>query len=481
MAKELVRVAALADSVVDDIETRYEFIEELGSGATSAVYLATRADIPGGVEVALKAFDRARLEEDDVFSVVESEVHALRTLQPHPNIITLVEVSCDEQSLCVVQEALRGGELFELLQSEGALSEEAARPLFAQVVLAVQHMHNHGICHRDLKAENVVLDAAQTTAKVIDFGSSSLFDDGLRGLVATAHYVAPEVVHSVGYDDVAGTDVPYTEGCDLWSLGCLLYVMLSRRLPFASEPSVDDNGNAEAAVLRRVASGKPVSFEPEATWSTVSPAAKDVIRELLTPDPTRRMSLQELKSHEWCADAVRDCESRLPRHLADAQNAVTTSTTVTQSGAGPLAPEPLVEPWRAYLRSHLTRLEAVLSDAATAALIARPLDPLAGLASELAVRAAERDAHTAGGRVSNVGKGVATHSEAAQLALLESVLTEALEAALDVLPTDPLGWIAARVQQMVAQVPGTTTTLMPGAQWNGTLPLASRVDCMVDC
>ena len=115
----------------------------------------------------------------------------------------------DKSSLCIVLERLEGGELFELLASEGALSEGAAQIFFAQVVLAVEHMHSNGFCHRDLKAENICLAAAAASddeeddeedelqrCALIDFGSSARLDAPITGLFATAHYVAPEVLIS---------------------------------------------------------------------------------------------------------------------------------------------------------------------------------------------------------------------------------------------------------------------------------------------
>ena len=148
-----------------------------------------------------------------------------------------------------------------------------------QCALALEHIHALGYAHRDLKAENVVFaDETMEHVKLLDFGSSAaITPDGLRGLVATAHYCAPEVARAAGYAVAADAcdDAPYTQACDLWSLGCLLYLMLSRRLPFAATKDAGDDDDDDEAVLRRVAAAH-FEFRPAAAWRTVSSEAHDL-------------------------------------------------------------------------------------------------------------------------------------------------------------------------------------------------------------
>ena len=104
-----------------------------------------------------------------------------------------------------------------------------------QVALAVDHLHSQNIAHRDLKAENLVFSGkGSPILKLIDFGGASTTSEGgLTGLVGTPQYVAPEVV--TGFGDDHHTEKPYGKGCDIWSMGVLLYVMLSKTMPFRAK------------------------------------------------------------------------------------------------------------------------------------------------------------------------------------------------------------------------------------------------------
>jgi len=326
------RCGELIDATVDDLESKYEFLDDLGAGATAAVYLAQNRAT--GEEVAIKVMDVAALADDSVFASVHAEVSCLRAVRAHPLVVHLVEVVRDASSLAIVLEALTGGDLHGEL-SGGALTEDAARKGFAQVVLAVEWLHSHGFSHRDIKAENVVA-AADGNFKLVDFGSSAKTaagGGGLTGLVATAGYCAPEVVASAGYGDVPGTGEPYGLTNDLWSLGILLYLMLSRAMPFGLHAVRD-----EREALRRIAEGEQtLAFEPARAWERVSDEAKDLVRQLLTRDPSRRASWAALHAHPWMATTlveaaeVAGCER--PEACADAslaQSAMSLETTQRQ-------------------------------------------------------------------------------------------------------------------------------------------------------
>jgi len=291
-------VDALLDETLDDLEGRYEFIDELGKGASSAVYLAR--DRMTDIEVAIKVIDLQMLEEDAVLTAVRAEVDLLRHVE-HPCIVGLVEVVRDASSLAVVTNALTGGDLFSQVD-DGAMTEAAAQDVFAQVALALEHLHAAGYAHRDVKAENICSVAEEAEAiKLIDFGSAAKGAQ-MTGLVATAAYCAPEVLTSVGFGDVAGNGAPYGPACDLWSLGVLLYFLLSRRLPFA--------GADEAALLAQVAVGH-YEFAPAPAWRGISDSAKSLISRLMTVDPKLRADWAEVRAHSWCCRAIREWERAL--------------------------------------------------------------------------------------------------------------------------------------------------------------------------
>ena len=168
------------------------------------------------------------------------------------------------------------------------------------------------------------------------------------GLAATAAYCAPEVAASAGYGNVEGTGAPYGPACDLWSLGVLLYVMLSKRLPFAApaaaagsgSDSEGDEGDADAAILARVLEGS-VAFAPASAWRGVSDHARDLIQRLLLVDPSERAGWAEVRRHPWCARAIAEREAG----LAALERALLPAAEPTAASASaPVAAAPAEEP-----------------------------------------------------------------------------------------------------------------------------------------
>nr|XP_044624077.1 MAP/microtubule affinity-regulating kinase 3-like [Equus asinus] len=144
----------------------------------------------------------------------------------HPHILRLVEVIESEETLFIISEYVRGGNLLDHLMKHGPLTEEEARGWFRQLVSALQYCHRRGVIHRDLKPENVLLDPAGS-AKLADFGFCSLDPGGpLSTFCGTPGYMAPEVMRLQPY---AGPPA------DVWSLGVLLHAMLAGSLPFWGE------------------------------------------------------------------------------------------------------------------------------------------------------------------------------------------------------------------------------------------------------
>ena len=135
----------------------------------------------------------------------------------------------------IVMELLSGGELFNRIVEQGRFTEEAAANLFAQILLSMEYLHSLDIVHRDVKPENILyVSEGAAQIKLIDFGYAGVWapDKQLTGLCGTPDYVAPEVLTWYD-DDESGT--PYGKGSDLWSLGVLLYVILSGCSPFSAD------------------------------------------------------------------------------------------------------------------------------------------------------------------------------------------------------------------------------------------------------
>lgn len=151
-----------------------------------------------------------------------------------------------------------------------------------QVLSGINYCHQKNIVHRDLKPENLLLDKDENNPKIkiIDFGTSQYFDPEtqMSQKFGTPYYIAPEVLKK-----------KYTEKCDVWSLGVILYILLCGYPPF--------NGANDKQIIESVLKGKYQVDEPE--WDDISSDAKDLVRKMLEYDPLRRISAAEALQHRW--------------------------------------------------------------------------------------------------------------------------------------------------------------------------------------
>ncbi|CAL7938824.1 unnamed protein product [Xylocopa violacea] len=211
------------------------------------------------------------------------EANLLRTCQGHPNIVKLIEVHQDRAHTYLVMELLSGGEL---LRRPRPFSEQQASRIMRQLASAVRFMHSRGVVHRDLKPENIVFahEGEDSPVNIVDFGFARIKRgcEPLHTPCFTLPYAAPEVVARQGYD----------QSCDLWSLGAILYSMLSGKPPFRT-------GSPDLAT--RIRAGE-IDFDSE-SWSHVSNFAKQVAKGLLTVDPSKRLTASGLVNHPWLSES----------------------------------------------------------------------------------------------------------------------------------------------------------------------------------
>uniref|UniRef100_A0AAY5F1X0 Ribosomal protein S6 kinase n=1 Tax=Electrophorus electricus TaxID=8005 RepID=A0AAY5F1X0_ELEEL len=224
----------------------------------------------------------------------KKEIAALKLCDGHPNIVKLHEIYHDQLHTYLVLELLRGGELLERIRRKQHFSETEASRIMRRLVSAVSHMHDVGVVHRDLKPENLLFtdESESSEIKVIDFGFARLKppdDQLLKTPCFTLQYAAPEILTYDGYD----------ESCDLWSLGVILYTMLSGQVPFQCQEKSLTRTSAEE-IMKKIKQGD-FSFQGEA-WKNVSQQAKELIQELLTVDPTKRLKMCELRYNAWLQD-----------------------------------------------------------------------------------------------------------------------------------------------------------------------------------
>jgi calcium-dependent protein kinase len=203
----------------------------------------------------------------------------------HKNVLDLVGHYENRIHMHLVLELCSGGEVFDLLQH--GMSELDCAHVMHQTLLAVQHCHENNVIHRDLKPQNLLLkapvkDIDQAEVKVVDFGASKIYDSsgrsgGLREVMGTISYMAPEVI-------LARTR-GYNSQCDLWSLGVILYQMVSGEKPFSNQLDIQ-NGKW--------------SFREE-EWTRVSQDCKNMVRRMLEVDPFKRINATEALAHQWIA------------------------------------------------------------------------------------------------------------------------------------------------------------------------------------
>uniref|UniRef100_A0A671LCB3 non-specific serine/threonine protein kinase n=1 Tax=Sinocyclocheilus anshuiensis TaxID=1608454 RepID=A0A671LCB3_9TELE len=215
----------------------------------------------------------------------ESEVTIMKNLN-HPNIVKLFEVIETEKTLFLVMEYASGGEVFDYLVAHGRMKEKEARAKFRQIVSAVQYCHQKRIVHRDLKAENLLLDA-DMNIKIADFGFSNEFMVGnkLDTFCGSPPYAAPELFQGKKYD---GPEV------DVWSLGVILYTLVSGSLPF--------DGQNLKELRERVLRGKyRIPFY-------MSTDCENLLKRFLVLNPTKRGTLEQIMKERWINALFEDDE-----------------------------------------------------------------------------------------------------------------------------------------------------------------------------
>jgi len=299
------RIKALSDVKVDDVAAVYTLGDELGRGRFSVVQAATHKQ--EGSRYAVKVVDNSSLDDEENLESLETEIKILRQLS-HPHIVQLKEVVHTAENTYIVMELLSGGELFNRIVDKGCYPEKEAAELFAQICISLDYLHSRDIVHRDVKPENILFVSSESSdMKLIDFGYAGLWreDKQLTGLCGTPDYVAPEVL--TWYDD-DDNGTPYGKGSDLWSLGVLLYVILSGCSPFSADE--------EELLLKQVAEAKYDFFENE--WKNISDDAKDVIKRLLVADPANRMTMPQLLEHPWVKASADKCREEIERKMSAA-------------------------------------------------------------------------------------------------------------------------------------------------------------------
>ncbi|XP_057338690.1 calcium/calmodulin-dependent protein kinase type II alpha chain isoform X10 [Microplitis mediator] len=264
----------------------YDLKEELGKGAFSVVRRCVQKST--GLEFAAKVINTKKLSQRD-FQKLEREARICRKLQ-HPNIVRLHESIQEEHCHYLVFDLVTGGELFEDIVAREFYSEADASHCIQQILESVHHCHHNGIVHRDLKPENLLLasKAKGAAVKLADFGLAIELQGDAQawyGFAGTPGYLSPEVLKKE----------PYGKPVDIWACGVILYILLVGYPPFWDEDQHRLYGQIKAGAYDY----------PSPEWDTVTPEARNLINQMLTVNPTRRITASEALRHPWICQRER--------------------------------------------------------------------------------------------------------------------------------------------------------------------------------
>lgn len=274
----------------------------LGSGMTGSVFVVTHKKT--GKKFACKPLKKV-MGNKQMVETLYREISLLAQLD-HPNIMKIVEGYENMGNVTTIMELLDGGSLFKNLSQStkaGRYTEKRAAELFVQMVRAVKFVHSNGIAHRDLKLENFVFESKAKDAplKLIDFGLGQKYRQKdkvmkMKNVVGTVYYMAPEIAMLMLAGDGAWEkNQSYTNKVDIWSLGVLLFMLLTGAAPFRGM------SQSHYHYLKNAARGK-ISFA-QSVWDRI-PLAKDLVQKMMQVKATARLPLDQVLKHKWLESAM---------------------------------------------------------------------------------------------------------------------------------------------------------------------------------
>ena len=294
----------------------YVLMMSIGTGNFSHVQMVEHKETK--ILYALKSFEKRRVESLHKERDVLMEKYAMEKITPNPYIIGYFGSAKDDFEMYILYEYINGGDLWHKSVIYGMPCEKLIKYYFIQLLKGIQHIHSFNIAHRDIKPENIMVTKDEKYIKIIDFGSSLDLDgtDFERKIaemkkkekkkrpeflhfVGTPNYMAPECVHNQ-YSD---------KRCDLWSLGCVLYDLITGFPPFL--------GASEYLIFQKSIEAKYIFPE-----GIVPELAQDFIKKCIIIEPSKRMTINEMNNHPYLKEEVNDPNflNEIPKMTEDEKN-----------------------------------------------------------------------------------------------------------------------------------------------------------------
>ena len=284
-SKSCIRQVALNNDVIvsgNEINPEKIYIKTqlLGSGAFGEVWLVHHKDLDR--DFAMKMIKKRKNKSNDEKEIL-NEIAILKTLD-HPKILKVIDFYSTPKKYYIITEYCPEGELFNEIIKIGKFDEGHASFIINQILKAITYCHKMNIIHRDIKPENIMITNREKNGclqvKLIDFGTAKIFEKGQEEnrYVGSSYYMAPEIIKR-----------KYDEKCDLWSIGVVLYILLTGRPPF--------DGNDDDEIIENVKKG--VYDKWSYPFPLLSEQAKDLIFKLLQYDPKKRISAEQALEHPW--------------------------------------------------------------------------------------------------------------------------------------------------------------------------------------
>mmetsp|Transcript_46452 Transcript_46452/g.72449 ORF Transcript_46452/g.72449 Transcript_46452/m.72449 type:complete len:427 (-) Transcript_46452:520-1800(-) len=311
----------------------FETLHQLGVGQSGQVWKVRKLRT-GEILAMKKIRKQLRNGKRVADEALETELNCLRKLS-HPHIVNVIETVESTGNLWIIMEYAEGGELYKRIAELNHFSERSAARIVKQVLKAVHYMHSYGVVHRDLKLENILLTstAEDASVKVADFGLAYVLrhgfecyrpDESMRMKKATCIKEAFCGSPICMAPEVARHEAGYGPQCDIWSVGCITFELLSGHPPFEA---------ATAAQLFKIVHAAQGPNFTDWVWLDISEEAKDIVAKMIKKRPEDRVSAREALHHSWFRTApdnhMTEAHSAIVRRVTSEATAATTVRRLT--------------------------------------------------------------------------------------------------------------------------------------------------------